>query len=155
MTYPDYLHLCSLAEARHRAELKRNRDYQYFMLQLSQDPRVRKHDLATFLSRPVTRLPRLALVLEHLHKLAEPGSDDHESLPLTLNILSDFIKSTQPGIEAADLKAKFWELAESLVFVRGEMIVSGHCLIFSFVVLSFLSFSGCLFEKEPTTNDVE
>jgi hypothetical protein len=65
---------------------------------------VRKHDLATFLSRPVTRLPRLALVLEHLHKLTDDDHPDQETLPLTLTILSDFIKSTQPGIEAADLK---------------------------------------------------
>jgi hypothetical protein len=93
------------------------------MVQAGQDPRVRKHDLATFLNRPVTRLPRLALVLEHLLKLSDSDHIDHESLPLTLSILSDFIKSTQPGIEAADLKARFWEFAESLVFIRGEMIV--------------------------------
>jgi hypothetical protein len=102
--------------------LTRNREYQYFAQQQAQDPRVRKHNLATFLSRPVTRLPRLSLVLEHLLKLAAPDHPDRETLPLTLGILSDFIKSTQPGIEAADSKAKFWDLCESLVFVKGEII---------------------------------
>jgi RHO1 GDP-GTP exchange protein 1/2 len=113
-----------LAEARHRAELKRNRDYHYFMQQAVQDPRVRKHDLATFLSRPVTRLPRLSLVLEHLHKLTDSDHPDQETLPLILSILSEFIKSTQPGIAAADSKAKFWDLSESLQYMKGEIIVS-------------------------------
>lgn len=121
--YEEYIKHYPLAEARHRAELKRNQDYQYFMQQQGQDPRVRKHDLATFLSRPVTRLPRLSLVLEHLLKLTDIDHPDYETIPIILNILSDFIKSTQPGIAAADSKAKFWDLCESLVFVKGEMIV--------------------------------
>jgi RHO1 GDP-GTP exchange protein 1/2 len=98
-------------------------------MQVGQDPRIRKHDLATFLNRPVTRLPRLSLLLEHLHKLSDSDHPDHESLPLTLSILSDFLKSTQPGIAAAESRAKFWEVAETLVFVKGEMIVS-DCLGF-------------------------
>jgi hypothetical protein len=37
--------------------------------------------------------------------------------------LSDFIKSTQPGIAAAEDKVKFWNLCESLVYQKGEIIV--------------------------------
>jgi hypothetical protein len=116
---------CSLAEARHRAELKRNADYQYFMLQMGQDPRVRKHDLATFLNRPVSRLPRTSLLLEHLLKLSDAGTDDTETLPLALAVLADVLRATQPGIDAAGSRAKFWEVAETLVFSRGEIIVRG------------------------------
>ncbi|KAK7690932.1 hypothetical protein QCA50_006035 [Cerrena zonata] len=36
--------------------------------------------------------------------------------------MHDFIKSTQPGIEAAEAKVKFWALCESLVYQRGEII---------------------------------
>ncbi|KAH9917832.1 CNH domain-containing protein [Fomitopsis serialis] len=61
--------------------------------QCMQDPRVRKRDLITFLSRPVTRLPRDA--------------------PIILEILKTFVKSTQPGIAAAEDKVKFWELARA------------------------------------------
>lgn len=120
--YESYIKHYPLAEARHRLELKRNREYQYFMQQATQDPRTGKHDLATFLNRPVTRLTRLKLVLEHLYKLTDPEHPDQETLPLMLNILSDFIKSTQPGVEAAGLKAKFWDLSESLEYMKGEII---------------------------------
>ena len=96
------------------------------MQSVAQDPRIRKRDLITFLSRPVTRLPRLNLLLEQTLKLTS-GETDHpdlETLPLILDILKECIKSTQPGIEAAESKVKFWALCESLVFQRGEIIVS-------------------------------
>ncbi|KAF5377347.1 hypothetical protein D9757_007993 [Collybiopsis confluens] len=47
---------------------------------------------------------------------------DLETLPIILGILSDTIKSTQPGIEAAESKVKFWALSESLVYRKGEII---------------------------------
>jgi hypothetical protein len=93
------------------------------MQRCSQDPRVRKRDLITFLSRPVTRLPRLNLILEHLHKLTDTNHPDSEDLPIILSILNEFLKSTQPGIEAAENKVKFWDLCESLTFNKGEIIV--------------------------------
>jgi hypothetical protein len=100
------------------------------MVQVGQDPRVRKHDLATFLNRPVSRLPRLSLLLEHLLKLSDAEHPDRDSLPLTLDILSDVLRSTQPGIDAAGSRAKFWEVAETLSFSRGEIIVSA-ALVFA------------------------
>jgi len=45
-------------------------------------------------------------------------------MPLILTILSDFLKSTQPGIQAAEERVKFLALGESLVFRRTELIVS-------------------------------
>ena len=75
--------------------------------------------------RPVTRLPRLNLLLEQILKLTNKDHEhpDLETLPIILGILSDFIKSTQPGIEAAESKVKFWALCESLVYQKGEIIV--------------------------------
>lgn len=122
--YESYIKHYPLAEALHRKELKRNHKYQGFIQRCSQDPRIRKRDLITFLSRPVTRLPRLSLVLEQILKLTEAEHPDLETLPLTLGILRDFIKSTQPGIAAAEGKVKFWNLCESLVYQKGEIIVS-------------------------------
>lgn len=83
-----------------------------------------KRDLITFLSRPVTRLPRLNLLLSTIQKHTEDGHDDEKTLPLLLGVMDNFIKSTQPGIEAAETKVKFWALCESLVYQRGEIIVS-------------------------------
>ncbi|KAG1722954.1 uncharacterized protein EDB91DRAFT_1240160 [Suillus paluster] len=113
--YESYIKHYPLAEERHRTELT-------FMQRCSQDPRVRKRDMITFLSRPVTRLPRLNLILEHIQKITEPGHPDLEDLPLLLSILSDFLKSTQPGIAAAENRVKYWNVCESLVMPKGEII---------------------------------
>lgn len=121
--YEIYIKHYPLAEARHRSELKRNSRYEAFIQQCSHNPRIRKRDIVTFLSRPVTRLPRLSLVLETIKKNTAPDHPDLDDLPTILSILSDFIKSTQPGIAAAESKVKFWSLCESLVFQKGEIIV--------------------------------
>lgn len=71
----------------------------------------------------MTRLPRLCLLLEEILKLTEPGHPDKELLPLLITLLGDFVKSTQPGIAAAEGKVKFWNLCESLVYVRSEIMV--------------------------------
>lgn len=120
--YESYIKHYPLAEARHRKELRKNGGYQEFIQKCSHDSRIRKRDLITFLSRPVTRLPRLALVLEHTLKLTQPEHPDLENLPLILSIFNDFVKSTQPGIEAAEGKVKFWNLCENLVYMKEEII---------------------------------
>ncbi|KAK0223358.1 hypothetical protein IW262DRAFT_820050 [Armillaria fumosa] len=122
--YEIYIKHYPIAESRHRQELKRNPSYQAFVQSVSTDLRIRKRDLVTFLSRSVTRLPRLSLLLEQILKLTDKdsGHPDLESLPISLGIFSDFIKSTQPGIEAAESKVKFWSLCESLQFQKGETI---------------------------------
>lgn len=121
--YEDYIKHYPLSGARHRAELKRNTRYQFFIQQCTQDPRVRKRDLITFLSRPVTRLPRLSLLLENAKEHTAPDHPDQETLPIILQILKTFVKSTQPGIAAAEDKVKFWELCESLSYQKGEILV--------------------------------
>ena len=103
---------------------------------------MRKRELITFISRPVTRLPRLNLILEQVQKYTPEGRSpylllkrdfflsvdtdhiDHETMPLILGILSDFLKSTQPGIQAAEERVKFFTLGENLVFRKSEIIVS-------------------------------
>ena len=126
--YESYIEHYPLAEERHRTELNCNKDYQDFLQRCSRDPRTRKRDLITFLSRPVTRLPRLNLILEHIHKLTERDHPDANELPLVLSVLSSFLKSTQPGIAAAESKVKFWNLCDSLVFNNAEIIVRLSCL---------------------------
>ncbi|KAF9445469.1 hypothetical protein P691DRAFT_734916, partial [Macrolepiota fuliginosa MF-IS2] len=122
--YETYIKHYPLAESYHRRELKRNRLYEQYVQSISNDSRVRKRDLITFLSRPVTRLPRLNLLLEQSLKSTEKDFEhpDLETLPIILGILNDCIKSTQPGIEAAENKVKFWALCESLVYQKGEII---------------------------------
>ncbi|KAF8071933.1 hypothetical protein FPV67DRAFT_907308 [Lyophyllum atratum] len=122
--YETYIKHYPLSESYHRTEQKRNPAYRRFVQSVSTDPRIRKRDLITFLSRPVTRLPRLNLVLEQILKLTDKDykHPDLETLPIILGILGDFIKSTQPGIEAAEGKVKFWALCESLVYQKGEII---------------------------------
>lgn len=71
----------------------------------------------------MTRLPRLNLLLEQILKLTPDDHPDKEILPIILGILKDSIRATQPGIEAAESKVKFWALSESLVFRKGEILV--------------------------------
>lgn len=122
--YEEYIKHYPLSEAYHRKELNRNTKYQYFLSQCSQDPRIRKRDLITFLSRPVTRLPRLLLLLTTTKKHTPADHTDQKTLSLLIDLLGKFIKSTQPGIEAAESKVKFWALCEGLSFQKGEIIVS-------------------------------
>ncbi|KAI0752263.1 hypothetical protein BC629DRAFT_1297111 [Irpex lacteus] len=120
--YESYIKHYPISEAHHRKELRRNPKYQYFLSQCSQDPRVRKRDFIIFLNRPITRLPRMILMLEQIQKHTAPDHPDQEVLPLILNILREFMRSTQPGIEAAEGKVKFWNLCETLAYQKGEII---------------------------------
>jgi RHO1 GDP-GTP exchange protein 1/2 len=121
--YETYIKSYPLAEARHRSELKKNSNYREWLQKCYRHPQVRRRDLITFISRPVTRLPRLCLLLEGIRKLTDSRHPDNESLPLLIGILNDFVKSTQPGIAAAEGKVKFWNLCESLVYAKGEIMV--------------------------------
>ncbi|KAG8890813.1 hypothetical protein FRB98_004858 [Tulasnella sp. 332] len=120
--YEVYIKHYPIAEGRHRRELKENPAYARFIEHAAQDTRTRKRDLITLISRPVTRLPRLALMLEHIQKLTLPDHSDHENLSITLNVLNQLLKSTQPGIAAAEGKVKLRNMIEALVFEKGEVI---------------------------------
>ncbi|KAG8932291.1 hypothetical protein FRC02_001362 [Tulasnella sp. 418] len=120
--YEKYIKHYPFAEGRHRRELKSNPLYRDFIDKCNQDTRTRKRDLITLISRPVTRLPRLSLILEHVQKLSPPEHVDVETIPIILGILQQFVKSTQPGIAAAEGKVKFWNYVDSLQFERGEII---------------------------------
>ncbi|KZO91124.1 hypothetical protein CALVIDRAFT_531027 [Calocera viscosa TUFC12733] len=120
--YEVYIKHYPLAEARHRRELKHNPAYGALLASCADDPRVRRRDLITFLSRPVTRLPRLALLLENMARQTEPDHPDAQSTELILGVLRGFVRSTQPGIAAAEGKVKLWSLCEGLVLRRGEVL---------------------------------
>ncbi|KAI0694624.1 hypothetical protein BC835DRAFT_1274268 [Cytidiella melzeri] len=120
--YEQYIKHYPLAEAHHRKELRRNPKYQYFLSQCAQDPRVRKREFLIFLNRPMTRLPRMILMLDTIRKCTVLDHPDQEVLPMILGILHEFMKSTQPGIAAAEGKVKFWNLCETLAYQKGEII---------------------------------
>ena len=49
---------------------------------------------------------------------------DQETLPLILDVMGDFIKATQIGVEASETRVNFWALCESLRYKEGEIIVN-------------------------------
>ncbi|KAJ3523924.1 hypothetical protein NM688_g8645 [Phlebia brevispora] len=120
--YEKYIKHYPIAEAYHRKELHRNPRYQAFLAQCVQNPRARKKDLISFLSRPVTRLPRLMLQLDSILKHTVPDHIDQETIPVIRETLNAYIRSSQVGVEAADSKVKFWDLCESLSYQKGEII---------------------------------
>ncbi|CAG7852613.1 Rho1 guanine nucleotide exchange factor 1 [Serendipita indica DSM 11827] len=120
--YESYIKHYPLAEARHRREMRRNPAYQEFLAERTADKRTRKRDLITFISRSVTRLPRLKLLLETVLKHTPEDHPDAENLPVLLGIIGDFLKSTQVGIAVAESRVKFVSFCENLTFKRGELI---------------------------------
>ncbi|KAL6307423.1 hypothetical protein BKA93DRAFT_815806 [Sparassis latifolia] len=120
--YKEYIEHYPLAEARHRDEMRRNQRYNDYIQQCSLDPRTRKRDLITFITRPVTRLPRLRLQLDTLSKHTMADHPDAEQLPLIMDTLSLVLDSIQPGIADAEDKVKYWNLCESLMYDKGEII---------------------------------
>ncbi|KAH8994939.1 hypothetical protein EDB92DRAFT_1814889 [Lactarius akahatsu] len=118
--YESYIKHSPLSLELHRKELDQNPRYNDFIRKCSEDPRLRKRDFKTLLSRPITRLPRLKLVLERIQKLTAADHPDLEIIPIVLAILQDFIKSSEPGITAAEGKVNYRVLYETLVFPPGE-----------------------------------
>ena len=129
--YESYIKHSPLSLEQHRKELDRNPRYNDFIRKCSEDPRLKKRDFKTLISRPITRLPRLSLVLERIQKLTAAEHPDLETIPILLTVLQDFIKSSEPGIEAAEGKVKYWALHETLDFSREETIVSPTYLMTS------------------------
>ncbi|KAH9063839.1 hypothetical protein EDB87DRAFT_1829598 [Lactarius vividus] len=119
--YESYIKHSPLSLELHRKELDQNPRYNDFIRKCSEDPRLRKRDFKTLLSRPITRLPRLKLVLERIQKLTAADHPDLETIPIVLAILQDFIKSSEPGITAAEGKVSYRVLYETLVFPPGEI----------------------------------
>lgn len=109
---------------------------------------------SVFLSRPVTRLPRVMLLIEALEKCTPADHPDRDELPMVHEVLNNVVKASQvsegminaqsqrsergpgrnryiscdadvekPGIESAEAKIKLWNIAERLLFKRGEIIV--------------------------------
>ncbi|KAI0040258.1 hypothetical protein FA95DRAFT_1611936 [Auriscalpium vulgare] len=120
--YETYIKHSPISMEYHRKELKRNPKYQVFIQACTQDPRLQRRDFKTFVFRPVTRLPRLKLIMERVEALTDVEHPDKETIPLVLAILGDLIRSTEPGIVSAEDKVKFWSICESLVYSRGEII---------------------------------
>ena len=122
--YESYIKHSPLSLEHHLKELDRNPRYKDFIESCSQDPRLRKRDFKTLLSRPVTRLPRLQLVVERIQKLTDVDHPDLETISIVLTVLRDFIKSSEPGIAAAEEKVKFGALRKSLVEPQDDITVS-------------------------------
>lgn len=121
--YKLYIENYPFAEAQHLSEYRKNTRYRSFIAQCSQDPRMKKREFNSLLIRPVTHLPRIQLLLETMRKHTNPEHEDQASIPIASGVLSEFIKSTERGIENAREKVKYWALCESLVFTHGEGMV--------------------------------
>ncbi|WVQ70220.1 uncharacterized protein L199_008446 [Kwoniella botswanensis] len=120
--YESYMKNYPFAEARVRREQERNPPFRAFLSQRNTYDLTRRRDISVFLSRPVTRLPRILLVLEALYKVTPPDHPDKEDIPTAMEILQGVVRSTQPGIESAENKIKLWNTAERLLFKKGEVV---------------------------------
>ena len=62
--------------------------------------------------------------LKALLSTTPPGHSDHEEIPTVCLILENTVKASQPGIESAEAKINLWNVAERLMFRKGETTVS-------------------------------
>ncbi|WRT67006.1 uncharacterized protein IL334_003972 [Kwoniella shivajii] len=120
--YESYMKNYPFAEARVRREQERSPPFRTFLSERNSYDLTRRRDISVFLSRPVTRLPRILLVLEALYKVTPPDHPDKEDIPAAMEILHGVVRSTQPGIESAENKIRLWNTAERLLFKKGEII---------------------------------
>ncbi|WVQ78218.1 hypothetical protein IAT38_000301 [Cryptococcus sp. DSM 104549] len=120
--YEAYMKNYPFAEARVRRETTRNPAFRQFLASRNTASLTLRRDISVFLSRPVTRLPRILLILEALYKVTPEGHADREDLPAAREILQGVVRGTQPGIESAEAKIKIWNVAERLLFRKGEIV---------------------------------
>jgi hypothetical protein len=122
--YEPYMKNYPFAESIVRKELNTNPAFKAFVEKCGEDLRIRRRDIMTFISRPVTRLPRFKLIIESIQKKLNDDTDrpEKETLQVAIDILSNFLKATQVGVDVATTRVKLYEICESLVFQKGEII---------------------------------
>ncbi|OXG93167.1 hypothetical protein C345_00803 [Cryptococcus neoformans A2-102-5] len=120
--YEAYMKNYPFAEARVRRESVKNQEFRRFLESRNTASLTNRRDIFTFLSRPVTRLPRIILLLGELLKVTPEEHADKEDIPVLKEMLERVVKDTEHGIEAAGVKLKLWNTAERLLFKKGEII---------------------------------
>ncbi|ORY32258.1 hypothetical protein BCR39DRAFT_523619 [Naematelia encephala] len=120
--YETYMKNYPFAEARIRRESDHNPAFRDFLAERNTHELTRRRDISSFLQRPISRLPRLILMFQSLVKHTPDGHPDKEQLPMLEQILSTALRGSQLGIESAEAKIKLWNVAERLLFRRGEII---------------------------------
>ncbi|ADV20494.1 hypothetical protein I305_06270 [Cryptococcus gattii E566] len=141
--YEAYMKNYPFAEARVRRESVKNKEFRKFLESRNTASLTNRRDIFTFLSRPVTRLPRIILLLGELLKVTPKEHADKEDIPVLKEMLERVVKDTEHGIEAAAVKIKLWNIAERLLFKKGEITISSIALVPEFLWLLVLS-SGTL-----------
>ncbi|GFZ46220.1 hypothetical protein JCM24511_04467 [Saitozyma sp. JCM 24511] len=121
--YETYMKNYPFADARVRREAEKNVGFRQYLSERTTTEITRRRDIeSVFLSRPVTRLPRVMLLIEALEKCTPADHPDRDELPMVHEVLNNVVKASQPGIESAEAKIKLWNIAERLLFKRGEII---------------------------------
>ncbi|WVO12788.1 hypothetical protein L204_100396 [Cryptococcus depauperatus] len=120
--YDAYMKNYPFAQASVRRELATNDAFQQFINSCTTASLTYKRDIFVFLSRPVTRFPRMLLILDALLRATPVDHSDCDDIPVLKELLERVVKSSQPGIESAEGKIKLWNTAERLLFRKGEIV---------------------------------
>nr|ODN81229.1 hypothetical protein L203_05735 [Cryptococcus depauperatus CBS 7841] len=161
--YDAYMKNYPFAQASVRRELATNDAFQQFINSCTTASLTYKRDIFVFLSRPVTRFPRMLLILDALLRATPVDHSDCEDIPILKELLERVVKSSQPGIESAEGKIKLWNTAERLLFRKGEIVVSifavaedsGWMLVISSGILYAFGLQELIPTSEPSTWNVK
>ncbi|ODO03369.1 hypothetical protein L198_02215 [Cryptococcus wingfieldii CBS 7118] len=118
--YDAYMKNYPYAKARAEREAARNPKFALFLT----SPSIPRKGINTFLMRPATRLPRVILILRALLHRTPLDHQDQEDIPTLIDILHRVVKSSEPGISSAEEKIGLWDVAERLMFKKGEIVVT-------------------------------
>ncbi|WVQ71558.1 hypothetical protein IAR50_001097 [Cryptococcus sp. DSM 104548] len=116
--YDAYMKNYPFAKARAEREAARNPKFELFLT----SPSIPRKGIDTFLMRPATRLPRVNLLLKALLHRTPLDHQDQEDIPTLIDVLHRVVKSSEPGISSAEEKIRLWEVAERLMFKKGEIV---------------------------------
>ncbi|ODO11558.1 hypothetical protein I350_00339 [Cryptococcus amylolentus CBS 6273] len=116
--YDAYMKNYPYAKARAEREAARNPKFALFLTSSS----IPRKGINTFLMRPATRLPRVILMLRALLHRTPLDHQDQEDIPTLIDVLHRVVKSSEPGISSAEEKIGLWDVAERLMFKKGEIV---------------------------------
>ncbi|KAI0792219.1 Dbl domain-containing protein [Abortiporus biennis] len=120
--YMEYIPNYPIAAYRIDDEMANNPQFKAFVETCTRHPDAHRHDMKSFINRPIPRLLRYELLLKSILDETPEGHEDKESIPQVLELIKSLGKETEPGVESAKQKVEVWRYNSNLVFKQGEVI---------------------------------
>ncbi|PFH46667.1 hypothetical protein AMATHDRAFT_69289 [Amanita thiersii Skay4041] len=119
--YMEYIPNYPIAAYRIDEEMATNPAFKTFVEGCIRHPDAHRHDMKTFINRPIPRLLRYELLLKGIMEETPPGHEDLDAIPQVIDVIKTLGKDTEPGVTSAKQKVELWQYNSNLVFKHGEV----------------------------------